>query len=99
MSLYKYWNPISKGLIGLQWLLFKTGLGSSNQFEVGAFLKSDRNSSYPDIQIHFLPLAVRYDGSMAQGHGFQIHIEKDQNQVVFYYHEGIFTPIKKQRRK
>ena len=74
VSLYKYWNPISKGLIGLQWLLFKTGLGSSNQFEVGAFLKSDRNSSYPDIQIHFLPLAVRYDGSMAQGHGFQIHI-------------------------
>ena len=74
VSLFKYWNPISKAIIGLEWLLFRKGIGSSNQFEVGAFLKSGTNSPYPDIQIHFLPLAIKYDGSMAQGHGFQIHV-------------------------
>ncbi len=74
VSLFKYWNPFYKAIIGLEWLLFRKGIGASNQFEVGAFLRSGSNSSYPDIQIHFLPLAVRYDGSMAQGHGFQIHV-------------------------
>ena len=74
VSLFKFWNPIAKAAIGLEWLIFRRGIGASNQFEVGAFLRSSSNSSYPDIQIHFLPLAVRYDGALAQGHGFQIHV-------------------------
>ncbi len=75
VTLYKYWNLISKGLIGAQWLLTKTGLGASNQFESAAFIRSRAGVEYPDIQYHFLPLAVRYDGkAAAQGHGFQAHV-------------------------
>ena len=74
ISLYKYWNPLSKALIGMKWLLFRTGLGASNQFEAGAFLRSAAGVSYPDIQFHFLPIAIRYDGGLARGHGFQVHV-------------------------
>ena len=74
ISLYKYWNPLSKALIGMKWLIFRTGLGASNQFEAGAFLRSAAGVSYPDIQLHFLPIAIRYDGGLARGHGFQVHV-------------------------
>jgi choline dehydrogenase len=75
ITLYKYWNLISKALIGAQWLLFKTGLGASNQFESAAFLRSAPGVEYPDIQYHFLPMAVRYDGTVAaEGHGYQAHV-------------------------
>ncbi|WP_298919842.1 choline dehydrogenase [uncultured Roseobacter sp.] len=75
VTLYKYWNLISKGLIGAQWLLTKKGFGASNQFESAAFIRSQAGVDYPDIQYHFLPLAVRYDGKIAaEGHGFQAHV-------------------------
>jgi len=64
-----------KGLIGLRWLLFKTGLGATNHFESGAFIKSHPDLAWPDIQYHFLPAAMRYDGRAAfKGHGFQVHV-------------------------
>ncbi len=75
ITLYKHWNLISKGLIGAQWLFTKTGLGASNQFESAAFIRSQPGVEYPDIQYHFLPIAVRYDGqAAAEGHGFQAHV-------------------------
>jgi choline dehydrogenase len=75
ITLYKYWNLISKALIGAQWLFFKSGLGASNQFESAAFLRSAAGVEYPDIQYHFLPMAVRYDGrEAAEGHGYQAHV-------------------------
>ncbi|MEX0281375.1 MAG: choline dehydrogenase [Arenibacterium sp.] len=75
ITLYKHWNLISKGLIGAQWLLTGQGLGASNQFESAAFIRSRAGVPYPDIQYHFLPFAVRYDGqAVAEGHGFQAHV-------------------------
>ncbi len=75
VSLYKYWNLIGKGLVGAQWLLTGRGLGASNQFESCGFIRSAAGIDYPDIQFHFLPIAVRYDGKVAAaGHGFQAHI-------------------------
>jgi choline dehydrogenase len=74
VTLYKYWNLMSKALIGARWLFLKTGLGASNQFESAAFIRSRAGVDYPDIQYHFLPIAVRYDGKVAaEGHGFQAH--------------------------
>ena len=75
VSLFKYWNLWGKGLIGAQWLFTKTGLGASNQFESAGFIRSKAGVDYPDIQFHFLPIAVRYDGQVAaEGHGFQAHV-------------------------
>ncbi|WP_321449769.1 choline dehydrogenase [uncultured Cohaesibacter sp.] len=75
ITLYKYWNLFGKGLVGAQWLFTRTGLGASNQFESGAFVRSAAGVKYPDIQFHFLPIAVRYDGQVAaEGHGFQAHV-------------------------
>ncbi|NRB17351.1 MAG: choline dehydrogenase [Rhodobacteraceae bacterium] len=75
ITLFKHWNLFSKALIGAQWLFTKTGLGASNQFESAAFIRSRQGIDYPDIQYHFLPMAVRYDGqAAAEGHGFQAHV-------------------------
>ncbi len=75
VTLYKYWNIWGKALIGAQWLLTGKGLGASNQFEACAFIRSNAGVEYPDIQYHFLPIAVRYDGkAAASGHGFQAHV-------------------------
>lgn len=62
-----------KALIGLRWLLFKDGLGASNHFEAGGFIRSDKGLRWPDIQFHFLPAAMRYDGDKPfKGHGFMV---------------------------
>jgi choline dehydrogenase len=75
VTLNKHVNLFSKGMIGLRWLLNRSGLGASNQFETLGFIRSDKGISYPDIQFHFLPAAIRYDGKVAaDGHGFQMHI-------------------------
>ena len=75
ITLYTYYNLLGKGRVGVEWLLQKTGLGASNQFESCGFVRSSDAADYPDIQYHFLPLAVRYDGkAAAQGHGFQAHV-------------------------
>jgi choline dehydrogenase len=75
VTLYKYWNLLGKATVGAQWLFTRRGLGASNQFESCAFIRSDSGVDYPDIQYHFLPIAVRYDGkTVAEGHGFQVHV-------------------------
>ena len=75
ITLYKYWNLWGKAMIGAQWLFTGRGLGASNQFEACGFIRSQAGIDYPDIQYHFLPIAVRYDGrAVANGHGFQSHV-------------------------
>jgi choline dehydrogenase len=75
ITLYKYWNLWGKAWVGAQWLLTGKGPGASNQFEACAFIRSKAGVEYPDIQYHFLPIAVRYDGkAVAEGHGFQAHV-------------------------
>lgn len=65
----------SKFLIGTRWLLKKDGLGATNHFESCAFIRSTADSPWPDMQYHFLPAAMRYDGKEAfDGHGFQLHV-------------------------
>jgi len=75
VSLFKYWTLLWKSRIGVEWLIRKTGLGTSNQFESAGFIRSRAGVKYPDIQYHFLPIAVRYDGKVAaEGHGYQAHV-------------------------
>ena len=75
VSLYSVMNPLAKALIGARWILFKDGLGATNHFESCGFIRSRPGIRYPDIQYHFLPLAVTYDGqSLANQHGFQAHV-------------------------
>lgn len=75
VTLYKYWNLWGKAVVGAQWLFTRTGLGASNQFEACAFIRTREGIEYPDIEYHFLPIAVRYDGKAAAGgHGFQVHV-------------------------
>lgn len=75
VTLYSAMHPLAKALIGLRWLTRHNGLGASNHFEAGAFIRSRAGIRYPDIQFHFLPLAVAYDGSrLASEHGFQAHV-------------------------
>lgn len=75
ITLYSSMNPLAKALIGLRWLLFKDGLGATNHFETCGFIRSRAGIRYPDIQYHFLPLAVTYDGQgLASEHGFQAHV-------------------------
>lgn len=65
----------SKLLIGVRWILTKKGLGSTNHFESCGFIRSKPSVEWPDIQYHFLPAAMRYDGKEAfAGHGFQVHV-------------------------
>ena len=75
VSLLPRLNLFSKGLIGLEWLLFKTGLGATNHFESCGFIRSRAGVEYPDIEYHFLPIAIRYDGkAAAETHSFQVHV-------------------------
>jgi choline dehydrogenase len=68
-------GPLAKLLIGGRWILFKDGLGATNHFESCAFIRSKAGVEWPDIQYHFLPAAMRYDGNAAfDGHGFQVHV-------------------------
>ncbi len=74
ITLYKYWNLWGKAWVGAQWMLTGKGPGASNQFEACGFIRSRAGIEYPDLQYHFLPIAVRYDGkASAHGHGFQVH--------------------------
>jgi choline dehydrogenase len=61
--------------IGAEWLFLRRGLGATNHFEAGGFARSNDDVGYPNLMFHFLPVAVRYDGSMPAGdHGYQVHI-------------------------
>ncbi len=75
ITLYSAQSLPAKAMIGLRWLLSRGGLGASNHFEAGAHIRSRAGISYPDIQMHFLPIAISYDGNtLAEGHGFQVHV-------------------------
>ena len=75
VTLYSAMSPLAQFLIGVRWVLLKDGLGATNHFESCGFIRSRAGIRYPDIQYHFLPLAVTYDGqSMARQHGFQAHV-------------------------
>ena len=66
---------VSKACIGAEWLFFKTGLGRTNHFEACGFIPSSAKKQWADIQYHFLPAAIRYDGHAAfDGHGYQVHV-------------------------
>ncbi|HLH66693.1 MAG TPA: choline dehydrogenase [Solirubrobacteraceae bacterium] len=60
--------------VGAAWLLGRRGPGATNHFEAGGFIRSNDQVAYPNLMYHFLPVAIRYDGSAAQGHGYQVHV-------------------------
>ncbi|MCJ8144772.1 choline dehydrogenase [Ancylobacter sp. A5.8] len=75
VTLYSSMGLFARGRIGLEWLMTKQGLGATNHFESCGFIRSRPGVPYPDIQYHFLPLAVTYDGKgLASEHGFQAHV-------------------------
>jgi choline dehydrogenase len=66
---------LGKAYVGARWLFTRTGIGTSNQFEAGGFIRSRAGIRHPDLQYHFFPMAVRYDGkSPNNSHGFQLHV-------------------------
>jgi len=68
----KMWR---RPFIGAQWLFLRSGLGATNHFEAGGFVRSNDDVDYPNLMFHFLPIAIRYDGSAPAGdHGYQVHI-------------------------
>jgi choline dehydrogenase len=75
VSIYRFYNFFGKLRVGAQWLFTRSGIGASNQFEVGGFIRSRAGVEHPDLQYHFFPMAVRYDGkSPNDAHGFQAHV-------------------------
>ncbi|MCS4504034.1 choline dehydrogenase [Arhodomonas aquaeolei] len=75
ITLYSALKPWNQALIGLEWLTRHTGLGATNHFESGGFIRSEAGVKYPNLQYHFLPMAISYDGSAtADSHGFQAHV-------------------------
>ena len=68
----KLWR---RPFIGARWLFFRSGPGATNHFEAGGFTRSNSDVKYPNLMFHFLPLAIRYDGSAPSGgHGYQVHV-------------------------
>jgi choline dehydrogenase len=75
ITLYSWQGPLGKAAVGARWLLRRDWLGATNHFETCGFIRSRPGIRYPDIQYHFLPLAVTYDGKgLASEHGFQAHV-------------------------
>ncbi len=75
VSMYPALQWYNQPKIGLEWLFNRTGSAATNHFEAGGFIRSNDQVEYPNIQYHFLPIAIRYDGSApAAGHGYQVHV-------------------------
>ena len=75
ITLYSSNNHLAKFFIGVEWVLTGKGLGGSNHFESGGFIRSEAGVLHPDLQYHFFPMAITYDGkTAAHGHGYQAHI-------------------------
>jgi choline dehydrogenase len=75
VSIYRYYNLLGKAYVGARWLFTRTGIGATNQFEAGGFIRSRAGIPHPDLQYHFFPMAVRYDGkSPNNAHGYQAHV-------------------------
>ncbi|MEO9600358.1 choline dehydrogenase [Parasphingorhabdus sp.] len=85
---------LSKLLIGIRWFFFKSGLGATNHFESCAFIRSEAGRKSPDIQYHFLPAAMRYDGTPSiDGHGFQVHVGPNKPKSRGHVHIGSSDPL------
>jgi choline dehydrogenase len=72
-----YFQLKNRPKVGLEWVLRKTGPGATNHFEAGGFVRSNEDVRYPNLMYHFLPIAVRYDGTLPEGgggHGYQVHV-------------------------
>ena len=96
VTLYSEMSPWRRALIGARWLVTRGGLGASNHFETGGFIRSRAGMRYPDIQFHFLPLAVSYDGSsLAKEHGFQAHVGPMRSQSRGWVRLRSATPTDK----
>ncbi|HUN22007.1 MAG TPA: choline dehydrogenase [Anaerolineales bacterium] len=67
----QWWN---QPWIGFQWLFFRKGAAATNHFEAGGFIRGNDQVRYPNLMFHFLPLAIRYDGTAPKGHGYQVHV-------------------------
>ena len=75
VTLYGQANLVGKALAGAQWLFLRSGIGATSHFESCGFIRSRAGIRYPDIQYHFFPMAINYDGSaLATEHGFQAHV-------------------------
>lgn len=75
ITLFGKANLLGKAMVGAEWLFLRRGIGASNQFESCGFIRSKARIKYPDIQYHFFPMAINYDGSsLATEHGFQAHV-------------------------
>jgi choline dehydrogenase len=77
VTMAPYFAMKARPKVGLEWLLRKTGPGATNHFEAGGFVRSNDEVAYPNLMYHFLPIAVRYDGTLPEGgggHGYQVHV-------------------------
>ncbi|MEZ5924889.1 MAG: choline dehydrogenase [Hyphomicrobiaceae bacterium] len=77
VSFYPATTPLGRLKVGIEWLLFKRGVGATNIWEAGSFFRSRPEVPYPNLQHHFCPVAISYDGAeKIAGHGFQIHVSQ-----------------------
>ncbi len=77
VSMAPYFEMKRRPKVGLEWLLRKSGPGATNHFEAGGFVRSNDDVKWPNLMYHFLPIAVRYDGTLPEGgggHGYQVHV-------------------------
>ncbi len=77
VSMAPYFKMQNRPKVGLEWLLRKSGPGATNHFEAGGFVRSNDDVLWPNLMYHFLPIAIRYDGTVPEGgggHGYQVHV-------------------------
>jgi choline dehydrogenase len=77
VSMAPYFKMRARPKVGLEWLLRKSGPGATNHFEAGGFVRSNDEVKWPNLMYHFLPIAIRYDGTVPEGgggHGYQVHV-------------------------
>jgi choline dehydrogenase len=77
VSMAPYFKMHNRPKVGLEWLLRKSGPGATNHFEAGGFVRSNDEVKWPNLMYHFLPIAIRYDGTVPEGgggHGYQVHV-------------------------
>lgn len=87
VSSQPYYKMINRPFIGLQWLLTHRGPVASSHFEAGGFARSNDDEAYPNLMFHFLPMAIRYDGSQPEGeHGFQFHVGPMYSDTLGHVH-------------
>jgi choline dehydrogenase len=96
VSLNRHMGPFGKFLIGARWFLFKTGLGATNHFESTGFIRTHAGLKWPNVQFHFLPAVVRYDGKGNSGpHGYQIHFGINKLKSRGWVHANSSDPLEK----